>query len=256
MKLQIMGCAGGIGGRERLTTCLRLDEDVLLDVGTGVSRMDMAELVKIDHVFLTHTHLDHVVGLAFLLDSVLGKRAKPVVVHATEQAIATLKTHMFNWKLWPDFAAIPSADHPVFRWQPMAHEETVALDGGRTIQSFAVSHTVEAVAYVVGNGTAAFMFSGDMATSPALWPRIAAHPLLRAVVVDCSFPDAEMRLAGLSKHFCPQMLIEDIAPMPYDTRFLITHLKPGQEELIMAQLRAHDGRRSFTSLRGGEVYAF
>jgi 3',5'-cyclic-nucleotide phosphodiesterase len=256
MKLHVMGCAGGIGGREKLTTCFRVDEDILLDAGTGVTRMEMDELVKIDHIFLTHTHLDHVIGLAFLLDSVLGKRDKPVTVHASEAAIATLKAHMFNWQLWPDFAAIPNADNAILRWQPMALEEVVDVGGGRTIQSSAVNHTVETVSYTVRCKGEAFLFTGDMVSSPDLWQRLAQDVQLRAVIIDCSFPDAEMWLAKLSKHFCPQLLTEDIAAMPYETRFLITHLKPGQEDLIMQQLQGHDPQRRFTSLRGADVFEF
>ena len=60
MKLTVLGCAGGIGGRERLTTCLLLDDDILLDAGTGLATLDIDALAKIEHVFLTHTHLDHV----------------------------------------------------------------------------------------------------------------------------------------------------------------------------------------------------
>jgi 3',5'-cyclic-nucleotide phosphodiesterase len=255
MKLHILGCAGGIGGREKLTTCLKVDDDILLDAGTGVSRMEIAQLVKIDHVFLTHSHLDHVVGLGFLLDSVLGKRSSPVTVHATERVIATLKAHMFNWMLWPDFATIPTEQNAILRWETMAHDSTVEING-RTISSLDVNHTVESVAYRVNGKTGGFLFSGDMATSPELWKRLAGDVSLKAVVVDCSFPDSELYLAGLSKHFCPQMLIKDIESMPYSTQFLITHLKPGQEDVIMKQLHEHDGKRLFAALKGEDVFDF
>jgi cAMP phosphodiesterase len=255
MKLQILGCAGGIGGREKLTTCLMLDHDILLDAGTGLSRMSTEQLVKIDHVFLTHSHLDHVVGLAFLLDSVLGKRTSPVIVHASERVIATLKAHLFNWLLWPDFAAIPDEANPIMRWEPMAQDVAVELNG-RLITAMPVSHTVESVAYWVRNERAGFMFSGDMATSPATWARLATEKLLKTVVVDCSFPDEEAPIAALSKHFCPQTLIADIEPIAYDTQFLITHLKPGQEEIILKQLQDRDEKRLFASLKSGDVFEF
>ena len=37
-----------------------LDEDILIDAGTGVGDLSLEELKKIDHVFVTHSHLDHV----------------------------------------------------------------------------------------------------------------------------------------------------------------------------------------------------
>lgn len=255
MKLSVLGCAGGLGGREKLTTCLQVDDDVLLDAGTGLSSLDLSQLLQIDHVFISHAHIDHVVGLAFMLDSVLGKRQTPVTVHATPGVIATLKAHLFNWKLWPDFSVIPDAEHPILHWSPLSFGSTVVLKE-RTFLSCEVNHTVEAAAYLVRSKERGFFFSGDMGSTPALWQQLAQEAHCDAVIVDCSFPDTEERIATLSKHFCPRALIEDIQPMPYSTQFLITHLKPGEEENVMRELRAHDGKRLFDSLKKGEIFSF
>lgn len=255
MKLKILGCAGGIGGRERYTTCMQVDDDILLDAGTGLASLDLAQLVAVDHIFLTHAHLDHVAGLAFLLDSVLGHRTKPVIVHASEKVIATLKTHLFNWHLWPDFAQIPDAQSAILQWQGMPLGKTISLNR-RSFTSYRVEHTVETSAYWVHHETAGFVFTGDMARSPEFWGNFVADERLKAVIVDCSFPDAEADLASLSKHFCPRALVADIAAMPYSTKFFITHLKPGQEDRIMNELRLHDGRRLFEPLHNGDLFEF
>lgn len=254
MKLQILGCAGGMGGREKLTTCLLLDHDVLLDAGTGLCQMNLSQLLEIDHVFITHSHLDHVVGLAFLLDTVLGERSTPVTVHASVGVIAILKAHLFNWSLWPDFSVIPDKLNPILQWAPMPLGSTIVLNG-RCIKSYPVNHTVEAVAYGVRKDESGFLFSGDMASSPDLWTQLA-DARCDTVIVDCSFPDAQAAIATLSKHYCPQALVEDIMPMPYSTQFLITHLKPGQEENIMRELSQHDDRRLFQSLKKGDIFTF
>ena len=60
MKLRILGCSGGIGGRHLRTTSFLLDHDILIDAGTAAADLSIAELAAIDHVFLTHTHLDPV----------------------------------------------------------------------------------------------------------------------------------------------------------------------------------------------------
>src|SRR2546425_1012433 len=59
MKLRILGCSGGIGGRHLRTTSMLLDNDILVDAGTGVADLSLTELSPIDHVVLTHSHLDH-----------------------------------------------------------------------------------------------------------------------------------------------------------------------------------------------------
>jgi glyoxylase-like metal-dependent hydrolase (beta-lactamase superfamily II) len=51
------------------TTAMLLDDDILIDAGTGVSSLSMAEMCKIDHIFVTHAHLDHVACIPFLVDT-------------------------------------------------------------------------------------------------------------------------------------------------------------------------------------------
>ncbi len=54
-------------------------------------------------------------SIPFLADTVGWMRDKPITVRATAETTAILKEHLFNWKLWPDFAQIPDADNPVHR---------------------------------------------------------------------------------------------------------------------------------------------
>jgi 3',5'-cyclic-nucleotide phosphodiesterase len=255
MKLQVLGCAGGIGGQQRHTTCLFLDEDILLDAGTGITNLDLEQLARIDHVFLTHSHLDHVAGLALLVDTVLGRRTGPVTVHASHQVIDALKKHLFNWVLWPDFAAIPSAGNPVLRWAPFTPGATIEIDG-RSITPYPVDHMAGSVAYLVHQKKPGFLFTGDMCSTPTLWAALVDGKRVSKVIVDCSFPNSESDLAARSKHFCPQSLLDDIAAIAHSIEILIYHLKPGQEDLIMEELRAAAGGRAFKALKTGDVFDF
>jgi cAMP phosphodiesterase len=255
MRLQVLGCSGGIGGREQLTTCMLLDHDILIDAGTGLSTLDMNGLIKIDHVFISHSHLDHVTGLALLLDAVMGKRTTPITVHASEKVIASLKQHMFNWLLWPDFAQIPNAQDPILRWEPMQAGVTMNLNG-RFITACPVNHTVDAVGYWIHNSHKGFLFTGDLSTTPDLWAKLVHEDKLEKVIVDCSFPNAELPLANLSKHYCPQTLTDDIRLMSKSIEFLIYHLKPGQEEQIMEELSSAACDRRFKALAKSDVFEF
>ncbi|MES2037870.1 MAG: 3',5'-cyclic-nucleotide phosphodiesterase [Pseudomonadota bacterium] len=254
MNLQILGCAGGIGGSEPYTTSLLIDDDVLLDAGTGLSRLSLEQLVAIDHVFISHSHLDHVAGLALLMDAVFGKRSKPVTVHATAEVLHALKTHIFNWIIWPDFSTLPNTDQPSMQYQEMLAGSTLTL-GKRVITSYAVDHVPGSVAYWVRSADKGFLFTGDMASTPALWENLAGQAALNMVIVDCSFPNAEAELALLSKHFCPAALINDIAAVPAKIEFYIYHLKPGQETQIMAEL-GQNKDRNFKALKIGDHFNF
>src|SRR5437588_9409054 len=127
MRLRVLGCSGGIGGRHLRTTSFLVDNDVLIDAGTGVGDLTLAELSQIDTIFITHSHLDHVTSIPFLVDTVGAMRSKPVIVHATRATIEFMRNHLFNWAIWPDFSEIPSAEAPFLRYQEIEVGQTVRL---------------------------------------------------------------------------------------------------------------------------------
>lgn len=259
MKLQILGCAGGIGGRDPHTTCLRIDQDILLDAGTGLSKLDLSQLLQIDHVFLSHSHLDHVAGLVLLLDAVVGKRQAPVTVYGSARVIETLQEHLFNWALWPDFNQIPSLDQPILRYRSVADGESLQL-GQRVITCQSVRHIEGSLAFLLSSAKAGFAFTGDLASSPVFWQKLQQNHKIHSVIVDCSFVNAEIELARRSMHFCPADLLADIAGLPEHFEFLIYHLKPGQESQIMTELQQGQAdlglRHKLSALHSGMEFEF
>ena len=252
MRIRILGCSGGIGNGAR-TTALLVDDDILIDAGTGVADLSLDAMAAIDHVFLTHAHLDHVACIPFLLDSVAGRRTHPLVVHAQEATLAVLRTHLFNNALWPDFTAIPSRDKPYLRFEVLAPGETVALDG-RSLRSIPVSHSIPAVGYLLGNGQASLAFSGDTSSTEVFWQVLNACTDLRQVIIETSFTDEEEALSRLSGHLCPRLLAQELAKLRRAASVYITHLMPGEEEAIMAEIHARLPDRSPQALRVGTVF--
>ena len=171
MKVRILGCSGGIGGDLR-TTSMLLDDDVLIDAGTGVGDLSISALASIDHVFLTHSHMDHVGFIPFVADTVGWMRAKPITIHATRETLTILKEHLFNWKLWPDFSQIPSPSAPVLLYQEIEIGSTVTLVGNRRITALPANHVVPAVGYQLDSGRRSLVFTGDTTTNDALWPYV------------------------------------------------------------------------------------
>ena len=144
------------------TTSFLVDDDVLIDCGTGVGDLPLDALLKIDHVFLTHAHLDHIASLPLLIDAVCNLRTVPLTVHATPETIRILHSHVFNWLVWPDFSSIPDRHQPFMRFQPMKVNETTRL-GARSITALPARHTVPTVAYCLDSGEGKLVFSGDTA---------------------------------------------------------------------------------------------
>jgi ribonuclease BN (tRNA processing enzyme) len=251
MKLTVLGCSGGIGSG-RHTTSLLVDDDVLIDAGSGLTTLDFEQLLKIDHVLLTHAHLDHVLGLPLLLDSVGDLRDSPVTVHALPEVLEVLSTHLFNWQLWPDFREIPSAESPWLRFEALGFGETFSLKG-RTFRPLPVNHVVPACGLHVTTAAGSLVFSGDTTHSDAFVAALNAIPDLRHLIIETSFENELVDIARASKHHWPDSLAAELQNLKVRPEIWITHLKPGNEAAIMNELRAAAPDWGVEALLQGQV---
>lgn len=234
MKLRVLGCSGGIGGNLRTTSFL-LDRDILIDAGTGAGELSLSELATIDHVFITHSHMDHIACLPLMIDSAGFMRDHPLTLYACEETLEILRKHIFNWKVWPDFSEIPDPRQPYMRFQPIGLGETVVLDG-RRITAIPASHVVPAVGYHLDSGTASLVLSGDTSSNDAFWKVVNNINNLRYLIIETAFSNCEKDLAVISGHLCSSMLAEELAKLERDAEVFITHLKPGELDLTMQEI--------------------
>jgi ribonuclease BN (tRNA processing enzyme) len=256
LKLRVLGCSGGIGGRHLRTTSMLVDKDVLVDAGSGVGDLTLAELMAIDRVFLTHSHLDHVLGVPLMVDSVGHMRTTPITVHALPATIEILKNHVFNWSIWPDFAQIPTNDRPFMTYAPIRVGESVDLGGGRRITALPANHVVPAIGYQLDSGRASLVFTGDTTANDALWAVANKIENLRHLIIECAFNNRERELAVLSKHLCPSMLAEELAKLERSAEIYVTHLKPGEIELTMQEIEDCAGAFRPRMLQNSQVIEF
>lgn len=255
MKLRVLGCSGGIGGELR-TTSMLVDDDVLIDAGTGVGDLSLQQLARIDHIFLTHSHLDHVTSIPFLLDTVGFQRSAPVTLYAIPETLDILSRHLFNWKLWPDFRCIPDERNPVLRYAPVNVGETVALGGGRTVTPFPAHHVVPAVGYHLDSGRGSLAFTGDTTSHPPIWKYINKINNLKYLIIEAAMSDAERELAVASKHLCPSLLAEELAQLQSSPAIYVTHFKPREAEIIMGEIAALIPQRRVKMLEQNQVFEF
>ena len=254
MQIRILGCSGGIGGNLR-TTSMLLDNDVLVDAGTGVGDLTITELLKIDHVVRTHSHLDHITSLPWLVDRVGPMREMPVTVHCAEATRKILQEHIFNWKVWPDFTEIPSKASPCLRYSTFSVGDSIDLDG-RRIKVLPANHVVPAVGFQFDSGEASLVFTGDTTVNDALWTEVNKIGNLRYLIIETAFPNMEKELAIASKHLCPSMLAEELAKLQRATRVFVTHLKPGAGTLTMQEVEECAERYNPRMLSNGQVFKF
>ena len=255
MRLRILGCSGGIGGDLR-TTSMLLDEDVLIDAGTGVGNLTLSQLAKIDRIFVTHSHLDHVTSIPFLLDTVGFQRTKPVTLHAAPETLDILGAHLFNWKLWPDFRRIPDEKAPILRFSPVAVGVPVVLSGGRTITPLPANHVVPAVGYHLDSGACSLVFTGDTTSHDGIWNFVNKINNLWYLIIESALPDAENELAIISKHLCPGLLAAELTKLQLNPDIYVTHFKPREAELIMGQIKALIPQRNMQMLEQNQIFEF
>ena len=255
MKLRVLGCSGGIGGRLMRTTSMLVDHDILIDAGTGLTELTLAEMAMIEHIFITHSHLDHLAALPLMIDSVADMHDRPITLYATDATLEIIKNHIFNWAIWPDFSEIAIRQEAVMQYQTIRIGEPVRL-GERTITAVPAEHTVPAVGYHLDSGQGSLVFTGDTTVNDAFWPVINRISNLKYLIIETAFSNRERRLAQTSKHLCPSMLAEELARLERDVSVFITHLKPGQVKLIMGEIEECIGDFRPKMLQNNQLFEF
>lgn len=237
MKIRVLGCSGSIS-RSCRTTSFLLDHDVLVDAGTGVGDLTLDEMAAVDHVLLTHSHLDHIAALPLMVDAVASSRhGKPLQVHALQATIDALKTHIFNNVIWPDFSQIPTPSAPFITFHPLEIGQTRVLAGKR-VEMLPAVHTVPAVGYAVTTGQGYWVFTGDTERNPALWTRLNQMDVAM-LVIETAFSNCQEKLAKRSLHLCPESLVAELGCIAPGKNYpiYITHTKPAETQRIMDEIQ-------------------
>jgi ribonuclease BN (tRNA processing enzyme) len=253
MRVDTLGCSGGIGGLAR-TTALRVDSDILIDCGTGVGDLALEDLMQIDHVFLTHSHLDHIALLPLLIDTVCEIRGRPLTVYAQEETLRTLRAHVFNWLVWPDFTAIPDRLHPMLMMHPIRSGETLQL-GTRRLHVLPAQHTVPTVGYCVESERGEQLaFTGDTSVCDSLIDALNGFTRLRYLLIETAFPNEHQNLAHAAHHLAPVLLHAFLGRLRGAPQVMITHFKPGYAERTAQEVLNYTGSLQIGILSNGQSF--
>ncbi|MBE9568340.1 MAG: 3',5'-cyclic-nucleotide phosphodiesterase [Proteobacteria bacterium] len=253
MKVRVLGCSGGIS-KNVATTSFLVDDDILLDAGTGVGDLTLGEMRSIRHIFITHSHLDHIASIALLADTLFDELiGNPLTVHALPETIEALQAHIFNWTIWPNFAELPHKGDAVLKFEAMQATSVCQL-GARQVEMITVNHVVPAVGYRIESDGRSFAFSGDTTSNENFWARLNRHDSLDLLFVESAFTDEDLKLAKIAFHYCPQLLAEDMKKLKHKPALYISHLKPGSEQAIMQQCAAAMPDRVIKQLKNNDVF--
>lgn len=252
MKIKVLGVFGSEGQGQRPSAFL-VNDRVLVDAGSVPGALNVDEQREIEHALLSHAHLDHIVGLAFLTDTLAITSAKrPVIATSIAPVVDDLKKHAFNDRLWPDFSTIPTSQTPVLGYRTLA-EDVESRVGELWVTPIRVDHTVDAVGFVIHDGETGFVYSGDTGPTERIWQAARELKGLKAVIVETAFPSRLDGLARASKHLTPTMLSREMKKMPSDLPLWVYHIKPHFFEEVAEELQKIDPARIHI-LEQGKTY--
>ena len=241
MKVRIAGAQAPYGeppaSRQYASTYL-INDTVAIDAGCLGFYGTSLDQARVRHVFLTHSHSDHIAGLPMFLENVYGLVCP--VIHGEAVTLDAIQRHVFNDVVWPDFVALSRSVAPFLRLEPLVAEQTVEVEGLR-ITPIAVNHVVPTVAYMVSDSETTVVFGADSGPTNRLWQLARENGPLEAVFLEASFPDEMRQLAEISLHLTPEMFAGEVRKMPPDVRVIAVHLKQRYSEEIAKRLRALPG---------------
>jgi len=229
---------GGFGGTSlgHQTTSFLIDNKILIDAGSVASTLSIEEQLKIKHVFISHSHLDHIKDLAFLADNCFGLKPEAFKVFSHQSTIKNIKDHLFNDLIWPDFSRLPSEDHPTVSFHPIDSHQRLVVDGYE-ITPIPVHHMNGSLGFLVRQNQKSVFFTLDTGPSNETWDHLKKYVTeLDLIVTEVSFPNQLSQVAEVSFHHTPASLKTEIKKMPPFKKLILTHLKPHYENQIKNEI--------------------
>lgn len=226
----------GVANAKQHTCCLVIDDSVAIDAGNLAMAVNEVQRRKIRNVVLTHAHLDHIAGLPIFVDDLFASLEEPILVHATQGVIDILEEHIFNWAIYPRFSELTNQNGDVMRYAPFKPETEISI-GHLKMKAVYVNHKVESVGFIFSDNQSKLAMSGDTAEMDRFWTIINQEENLKALFIECAFPNELSELANSSHHLTPRMLSSELGKFSHkDCPIYLINLKPMYREKIIQEI--------------------
>jgi ribonuclease BN (tRNA processing enzyme) len=246
MRIEILGCSGSVMLGFN-TTSILINGKILIDVGSVISVLSEDAFSEIRTILITHSHIDHIKELPFLVDGLFSLRKKGVRVLGSDSTIKSLNTHIFNGLIWPDIEEL-DADKSFLSLERLP-QDWFDLDDIQ-VKAFRVDHIEGSVGYVLREEGKYILFTGDTGYNQELFDLIRfLGPELKACFIEASFPNRMDKIATVSHHLTPNLIMKGLdGVLSPSTRVIAYHIKPKYMDEVIAELP-----KGYEYIRGGEV---
>jgi ribonuclease BN (tRNA processing enzyme) len=257
MEFKVLGSFGGDSPGCRMTSFL-IDGAVAIDAGAITRALTIEEQRSIRHIVVTHTHMDHIASLPFLIENIFVGNSEPVFIYCTDKVLSAVRRHLFNNDTWPDFSRIPNHLYPSLRFetiQPEVPFTIVDLPGGDLeVTAVPVNHVVPTIGLLFRQGSSSVVFTSDTGPTERIWQVANAAEDLSAVITECSFPSRLQEIADVSLHLSPTTLAGELAKLNRDVKVYLYHFKPPYVDELRAELVAADLPHPVEELQQDRTY--
>lgn len=237
MELKVIGSSPDSPRTRQYGSSYTINGTVALDAGSIGFCGSPQEQSVIRHLFITHSHLDHIASLPTLLDNLYDPSTEALTLYASAETMQVLQEQIFNNKVWPDFIGMKPSGRPFVNTSLVLPGQVIEVEGLR-ILPVPVNHIVPTLGYIVSDGHSTIVYGADSGPTDQIWELAASFPEPRTILVEASFSDKMRSLAEVSGHLTPSMVLEETKKMPKSERILIIHVKPRFREEIEAELTA------------------
>ena len=253
MKIKVLGCYGTEFLRFKSSGFL-IDSSVMLDAGSICSTLTLDEQRAIQEILITHSHLDHIKDIFFLLNNLFEEQRQPITVYSTAEILQLLKQHFINGIICPDFTSIPQGDDHVLGFETINEGEFYPVSQGLSIRAEKVDHNIAAVGYIIRGDHGHIVYTGDTGPTEQIWKVCNSLENLLGLFIECSFSNEQQELASLSGHLTPQTMVQELEKLQErDCPVFVFHMKPQYLKTIEAEIDALGDERITILAQGEEI---
>jgi 3',5'-cyclic-nucleotide phosphodiesterase len=244
MRLKVLGAYGASDAEHNLTGYL-IDDWLAVDAGTLTSKLSFAQQSRIQAVFITHSHADHIRDLPHLIHNRFSQNSGPLTIFAAKDVMDLLVTNVFNGIVWPDFSTLisPLTNKPAVQYKALAVGRKITF-GDAALTAVSVDHGLPAAGVIIELNGQAITFTGDTGPTSEIWKRTNKTPNVVAVVTEASFPNDQQKLADETAHLSPQTFGDELKKITVDAPVYASHRKIPFERDIESQIKNLRDRRA------------
>ncbi len=236
MNIQVVAPSSGSAHHLQFLIATLIDDVIAIDAGAlGLMPLDAQR--RVQHIFLSHAHLDHVATLPIFLDNVYEPGPQCVSVYGTRATLDVLQQSIFNDRVWPDMVRLSRGSTSFVRLIEIEPYQSVTV-GGHTVTPLPLEHVIPTVAFVIDDWASAVAIVSDTAPSEAVWTALRGQARLDALFLECSFPNELAELAGISFHLTPELFAAEYRKLGRELPLYAVHIKPAMYDRVAAQLAA------------------